>query len=674
MNNFFSLAPHGARAREMMGETAFAQAVEARRQQVDAVLNSPVVQERWNGETCCETITNTCRFQGDVGLGDNHWGVLVSEDGEMADMCVASWLLTRSPSKLDPSCVDIVRTWFWVSYGESLCSAFDRAESKLLGALPENVTHLPSRMRVELEARITVMWLRIRGRLFWWDGQKDCALAMFYDLDHNFGGGRRGGYLMRIQSDDFRTWLASHAPSKSALMRRDNPVMANVQMASLNPEVSTGVRPGNLWDRRGDVIYISCGDSMMVKVTAGACELVPNGTDDVVFMAGQTLKEWTLLGEDEAVDPIAGTQLFSSATYQSEHGAMIVRMWFLSLFACLRAKPALVFTGRFRSGKSRAAEGISEILGVKHRCAAIQEKGEEDFWVSVDAGGIVCFDNVDSKNSWFGDAMQLACTKGSREKRKLYGDTLRTFEANAAQMLTSNNALFASESGLTDRCQICRLQAREATTAGGASDSGLSADIAAKRDACLTWAARTIARALADHEPVASNVNMRHPDYADFVLRCARARGMYDSAVAALKSAEFDKALFTIQNDRIANYVFEIILADLPGTFRPPSSMPPGCWNGGAAEMMRDIRGMFGVDDSDRAVSTRTIGKVMNKYFDQLAMCFEAERPRTLHGKTVYRFTGLSAPFSRIIAANGDAAPEQAEQEPPAPQDEGLEF
>lgn len=668
----YSLTPANPRAREIIGEDGFARAVAERQRHVRMILESPVVHERWNGETCEELVTFGGRLSGCDGLPDSYWGVLISEDGEAADMCAASLVVSRSPSKVDPALADVVRTWFVVRYGERLVDTFATAEAKVCAAIDQ--PHLPSRMRVELEARVTVMWLRMRGRLFWWAGQKECSTALYYDLDHNFGGGRRGGYLMRITGDDFRTWLAAHAPSKSALMRRDNPVMANVQMAALNPETAHGVVPGNLWDRRGDVIYISSGDSMMVRVSAEGCEVVPNGTDDVVFMAGQTLREWDLLDESDCVDPISGTRLFSSATYQSEHGSMIVRLWFLALFACLRAKPALVFTGRFRSGKSRAAEGISEILGVRHRCAAIQEKGEEDFWVSVDAGGIVCFDNVDSKNSWFGDAMQLACTKGAREKRKLYGDTLRSFEAKAATMLTSNNALFASESGLTDRCQICRLAAREASTAGGSSDSGLTADIEAKRSACLTWAARTISRALRDHEPVAENVNMRHPDYADFVLRCARAVGMYDAAVAALKSAEFDKALFTIQNDRIANYVFEVIRADLPATFRPPSSMPPGVWSGGAGEMMRDIKAMFGGDDSDRGVSVRTIGKVMSRYFDHLAMCFEAERPRTLHGRTVYRFTGLSPSFSHISGGDEPNQSDEVPAETDEPVDDGLEF
>lgn len=677
MSHVHKLVPNGEQARRIMGDAAFASAVEGRRRVLDALLHAVQVRERWKDGRCVSCMTaDGIDYAPGLGFDAGYFGKLIGIVGSEPEIAVANWVTNERESPVDDGVRERILVWFYVEYGEDFITAFARAEKRLIDAIP-GMDRLPSRMHVELESRVGVMWLQLRGRLFWNPDFKDLGGLMFYDINHNLGNGRHGGYLMKIQSDDFRTWYASHAPSKASVMKRDSPLLALVNMAAMNPDTSSGVVPGNLWDRRGNAIYVSCGDSMMVKVTAEGCELVANGSDDVVFMAGKTLREWNLLDGD-GEDPFDGTLLFSGANYKSPHGKMLVRLWFLGLFACLRAKPALVFTGRWRSGKTRSAEGISELLGVRHRCAAIQEKGEDDFWVSVNEGGIVCFDNVDTKTNWFGDAMQLACTKGSKEKRKLYSEEIRSFEAKSAIMLTANNPLFASESGLTDRCQICRLEALTVESGKVTSDRALSDDIEARRDAALTWAVRTVSRALRDAAPVAENINMRHPDYATFVLKCARSIGMYDEAVAAMKSAEFDKALFTLQNDRVANYVFEIVKMASPASVRVPDGMPAGYWHGTSSDMLVDIRKTFGVDEHDRAVNARTVGKVMNKFFDQLSMCFTAEKPRVIHGRSQYSFTGFSAAFAQNVGVDDDSvdtsAPSAECGGDSSEEDEPLEF
>lgn len=313
---------------------------------------------------------------------------------------------------------------------------------------------------------------------------------------------------------------------------------------------------------------------------------------------------------------------------------MIVRLWFLGLFACLKAKPALVFTGKRRSGKTRMAEGISDLLGIENRCAAIQEKGEDDFWVSVDAGGLVTFDNVDSKNSWFGDAMQLACTKGGREKRKLYSEELRTFRSKAAIIMTSNNPSFATESGLSDRTQICRLGPFDAKNGKKTDDSALTRDVERRRDAALTWVARTLSRAMADGEPVAENVNMRHPDFADFAMRCARSLGCYQDGVNALKSAEFDKALFVLQNDRVANMIVDVLKA------------AGGVWSGTSTDMVAAIQAEFNFGQNEKGASPTAVGIVLNKYLEEFLVLFDGSRPDKKAKCKRYVFTGFSQAYA----------------------------
>ena len=59
-------------------------------------------------------------------------------------------------------------------------------------------------------------------------------------------------------------------------------------------DVTPRVRPSKEWDRVGDAIYVSNGDSRMYKVTANKVEDVANGTDGVVFLRGATLMPFKL--------------------------------------------------------------------------------------------------------------------------------------------------------------------------------------------------------------------------------------------------------------------------------------------------------------------------------------------------------------------------------------------
>lgn len=622
MTNAVNLVPMDERARDIVGGKKYDAERLKKSELIERALELDSVVEKWCGDQCVS------------GCGIpklSYPGTLCMTDGSESSLtCICDYII-GAPQDIGDGVVQVRRMFIYARPRERLEDVFARSYLRYIRAY--DVRGLTSRQYQDLEARVVVMWMQARGRFFFDSKLRDEASALYFDAAHNLGNGRRGGYLMRIGSDEFTNWVAAHAPSKADCKRRDSKILRTVGMAALNPEVSTGVEPGNLWDRRGDVIYISNGDSEIVRVSAEKVELVPNGTDDVVFLAGKTLRPWKLL-DGPGEDPFKTAKVFAGANYESPHGMMIVRLWFLALFACLKAKPALVFTGKRRSGKTRMAEGISDLLGIENRCAAIQEKGEDDFWVSVDAGGLVTFDNVDTKNSWFGDAMQLACTKGGREKRKLYSEELRTFRSRAAIILTSNNPSFATESGLSDRTQICRLGPFDAKNGKKTDDAALTRDVEARRDAALTWVARTLSRALGDGGAVEDNVNMRHPDFADFAMRCARSLGCYQEGVNALKSAEFDKALFVLQNDRVANMIVDVLKA------------AGGVWSGTSTEMVAAIQTEFSFSQSEKGVSPTAVGIVLNKYLEELLVLFDGCRPDKRARVKRYKFTGFSQAYS----------------------------
>jgi hypothetical protein len=225
------------------------------------------------------------------------------------------------------------------------------------------------------------------------------------------------------------------------------------------------------------------------------------------------------------------------------------------MFTLQRCKPPLTVSGPIAAGKTRLATGIFELLGIPPRVTAIHEDGENDFWTAMDAGGVVCFDNADTRVRWFPDALAAASTDGSHEKRQLYTDgRLIRQHARAWVIVTSANPTFAADAGLADRLTVVRLERREVDTA----ESALSEEIVRNRDAGLSWIAYTLATTLADTRPTPVNLNRRHPDFASTAVRLGRAMKREKETIAALGAAEADKSLLNVQNDEIGAMLIEM--------------------------------------------------------------------------------------------------------------------
>ncbi len=523
-------------------------------------------------------------------------------------------------------------------------TAIELNKSMVARVCADRKLNFSTRMQTDVQTRTVIMWMRLRGKFFWNRDNKVNAANLYFD--------DRAKILRVVHSDDFKGWLHAHTQINPAKADFDF-LMHQIDAAAMNSRIASECVPGALFDRRGNVVYVSNGDAMMVRVSAAkgkgkkpVVELVSNGTDNVVFTQGMTLKPWQLL-DGEGEDPFETCPPFSTANYQSEHGRMIARLWFLGLASCLRSYPAIVFTGKMRSGKSRTAKGVFELLGAPVRLSAIRANGESDFWTVVNKGGVVCFDNVDTKNVWFGDAMQLACTDGSTEARTLFtNDQTTTLRANAKIIMTSNNPMFASESGLADRLQIVRLDQFDGKNGKESGDTAITEAIDSHRNSALTWMVKTVSRALADTDEVEPNVNMRHPDFAAFSMRCARALSdaHYRMSILALKSAEFDKALLTVQNNSTTNYIFEALCAH----FTDEEKMRQE-WDGTASDLMAAIVEIHPDLEKSKYLSATSIGKAMSRYFDQLAVLFDMKPPRKYGSQTKFLITGFSDMYAKNV-------------------------
>jgi hypothetical protein len=465
---------------------------------------------------------------------------------------------------------------------------------------------LPSFDKREQIGKLVVAALRKRGQFFYDTERSDFDSAMFFDFQS------KG--LHRIRSDRFVSWFSDWI----AIGRGEkyyNAAYYAVENASLLEESSTGTLPEAYWATRPTGVYLSNGDAAMVKLTAGKVELVDNGTDNVLFAAGQTLAPWKL---SDPVDPFEVCALFKNASCAAAHGLDVIRIWILSLPMNSSHKPPLCQTGDIGSGKTRLAEGICELYGLPFLADSVDDYGEEDFWVSVDSGGLFVLDNCDTKVKWLANAVAAASTGTGKPRRKLYTNSEKIMlHPNAWICLTTANPTFASDAGLADRLLVVRMNRRTDETA----DSKLSDEIKSNRDGALSFIANALARALADKEPTPQNLNLRHPDFGEMAVRIGRAIGREQETIAALTLAEKDKYLFCIENDHVTGTLWEYL-----GT--------TDTFNGTAAQLHEELQTFDKsfVDGRGRP-SVKAVGKRLSTLWPHLERVLPVARVETGRGR-----------------------------------------
>ena len=500
---------------------------------------------------------------------------------------------------------------------------------------PKN--EVPKDVPPRLKSWSAAVWLLMRGSFFWDESYgRDFEKALYLDRDP------KECRLMRVMSNEFFAFVGAAARLEDIEPKRGDmaKILGIVKQISVDPKYSRGVVPGNAWQRVGDVIYISSGDTQMVRIDAQGVQMVQNGTDGVVFLRGNTMAPWKICDGD-GLNPFELSPIFRDASWVEASGRTNVMIWMLNLFACHKTKPILLVTGKAQSGKTRLARAIKEILGIRKNGAddllplAVEDgdKGREAFWVAVHGGKVEIFDNLDTRIKWVGDAFQAAATGGGLKRRALYKDeTEIIMRANSAIIVTSNNPLFATDGdgGMADRMITANLKPRTFT-----DERGVETDIADHRDEYLTWMARTLSKALADSSPVGKSINKRHPDFGVFAVKCGRALGCEDEVIKAIGAAEVEKALLPLRNDSVTSWMLKVLEAQ-----DPPWSM-----RFTSGEMSEAIIAMQGDEADDRTrqmFSSRRVGKAMSRFARQMNEVFQMQPVRLIEGRTRYEIDGLT--------------------------------
>lgn len=516
-----------------------------------------------------------------------------------------------------------------------------RMVSMAIGCMDSFSRHfkLQNPQRTELACTLALAWLRSRGKFFADIDNPMYMTSLYFD--------GQDGVLYNIQSNEFQSFLATEVN-----ISRENKVfkfmMALIEDMTMMKDVTPRVRPSKEWERVGGAIYVSNGDSRMYKVTANKIEDVANGTDGVVFLRGSTLMPFKLQ-DGPGLDPFTHSMLFKNASLERDTDVMNCRLWFLNLFTRDQNKPILLVNGQRGSGKTFLLQGMKQFLGIRvngqlddsYNKIDPGPKGADDFWIIIDKGRFEIFDNFDTKVSWTDNDFQVASTGGTHKTRELYKTAvLVTLYPRAFFALTSNNAVFASEGGgLPDRIIKVATVGRPKTSKGPAE---LREDTMRHREEYMTFVLRTLAGALADKSPVDANINRRHPEFAEFAVRCGRAMGCEAEAIRALSTAEVEKSVLPLMNDIVAKEIVTVLV----------NQKAVGDLSFTAGEMAEMIISQFDADDVDEKTKaiygSRRIGKAIKKFDADFATIFNYST-RVLEGKTKYEFKGLTARGESVI-------------------------
>lgn len=447
-------------------------------------------------------------------------------------------------------------------------------------------------------ALAVVTAIRDRGQFYFDQECGDFATAMFYDEERRV--------LENIQSNRFQAWL-----SRWSSINRADPlfdyVMKQVETTALDPECSSGILPEHYWAFRPGAIYLSSGEGAIYKITACGVELCDNGTDGILFSADHTLKPWALT---EPVDPFETCRLFKEASYENAHGAHLLRAYAVTLPHNPPCKPILAAVGPIGSGKTKVVAGISHLYGLPEVCIKADEKKADDFWVSINGGGLVIVDNVDSHIKWLADALATASTNGSSSRRKLYTDSKQVMlRARAWTAVTSANPTFAGDAGLADRLLVVRMVRRTGQT----EDAALLDEISANRAAGLSYIAQTLSQALGDHTEVPCGLNSRHPDFARMACRVGRVMGLEAETVSALGAAESDKSQHCLENDIVGAALMQLVGGDDE-------------FSGSAVDLQPLLAP---IDSSVARLSIKSLGKRINNLWPHIQSVLCAHRHQT---------------------------------------------
>jgi len=222
------------------------------------------------------------------------------------------------------------------------------------------------------------------------------------------------------------------------------------------------------WDRVIGVLYIDCGNGLVLALDGKHVSEVKNGSNGIYFIRERwqqpvkpdlenPLNPWEHLTDDLSFE------IGEMVALTPEQQMTVARIWILSLFFPeeLPTKPILCLTGDAGSGKSFFLRRLVKFLYGNGDLDTLRDK--DDLWASLSANHLLALDDVeeDKTPKWASQELKRASTGQTITLRKLYTtNTQISFTPRCFVAFTSINPPI-EDSALAERLIILRLKKLE---------------------------------------------------------------------------------------------------------------------------------------------------------------------------------------------------------------------
>jgi len=229
------------------------------------------------------------------------------------------------------------------------------------------------------------------------------------------------------------------------------------------------------WVRDTNLLYISQFDGRVARISDSSVEVVPNGTDGVVFLdSPEDCDPWTFSAPpgspmplDQAIAEImryVADVHFDAIRCPPDIAQKLLLLWIVSVFfgAGIKTRPICTFVGEKGSGKSLTFQRFLQLcFGPDAEVTSVRHDNQDDMQAAVMSNFLVVFDNVDNEAEFLNDELAKIATGMKIVRRRLYS-TLGTQSFRPDCFVgISTQAPHFTRSDVIDRMLLFRVSRRE---------------------------------------------------------------------------------------------------------------------------------------------------------------------------------------------------------------------
>jgi hypothetical protein len=302
-------------------------------------------------------------------------------------------------------------------------------------------------------------------------------------------------------------------------------------------------------------LLLHTGGRDVLHIKAGGIEVHPNGYAHAVFMLDENIEPFRLgkssdLGGRTWYDTLFAAQMkHIEGNLSTEEAVILLRAWFLLLLfrAQVPNRPLLTVLGQPGSGKTTTAKKLYRLLYGAYRNVTTVESAERFDTATVNLP-FVCFDGVDSYQSWLVEKLSQAAAVTDVQSRVLYTDTdTITQRRQAMLMLTAHNPRFTRED-VVDRMILITLH----RLPHWLPESSILSEVTELRGALWADIVRDVQNVLATPMPKFEEApQFRIEDYAHYGMWFSLAAGLDKVFAGAIRKLMSGQRGMNLETDQV---------------------------------------------------------------------------------------------------------------------------